>query len=442
MNRHLHKLGAALLASPATALALAPNYGAVEAVVVGLLIAVGLVWLLSVWIVAKVGGAILSRPGSAGWVGLVFAIATIVAAGVWASRQHSDALQANAERYQQRAVAGKAHSKACLERASEAVFATVPPPPVIYVRIDNSARELIHGPGRSTKPSPGDRVQFVSQFPSEHPDGAVFVEARSIVEPIPGADGFPLLATSVEVRLVNTKLLARRFDIIRNRESCLSPGLQESAMRRLVDRVTGVDIGHGHGYDRSDGAEILTAIGNVGPIEEGQFQPVSTEPYALDFRYPGLSSLLAANGCAMEREPGSNIICAAGTSMSNATPQYALLAGFEVDGGWMTISKVYAGEDDFVDMLDAVKRDRRGAILARWRIRVPPIERRSVFIETAQLTGTHLTVDFALDPESTKLPSVNGKWRSKTVYQHRVRMQAELFPATIAATSSPGDDSR
>ncbi|HEX5686295.1 MAG TPA: hypothetical protein VFY73_19875 [Ideonella sp.] len=411
---------------------MASPYGAIE----GLLIIAGivalLVWLASVWAVAS-AAKLMRMPG---WplAGLVYAIATIVAAGVWTARHRSDAVQADAERHQQRAVAGMASSKACLQRAGEEVFATVASPPVVYVHIDNSAAELIVGLGRSSDPSPSDRVQFVSGFPSEPADGAVFVEARSIVEPIPGAEGFPLLATSVEVKSADHKLLARRFDVIRNRESCLSPGLQGSALRRLVDRVAGVDIGQGYGYNRGDGAEILAAVGTVGPIEEGQFQPVSTEPYSLDFKYPGLSSLLAANGCAKERAPGSNVICAAETPLSNATPEYALLAGFAVDGGWMTISSVYAGED-FVDMLDAVKRDHRGAVLARWRIRIPRIDRRTVFIETAELAGSHLTVDFALDPESTSLPSVNGKWRAKTVFRHRARMEADLLPASAAARS-------
>lgn len=424
---------AALLVFPASAMAMAPNYGIVEAIVIGLGIGVVLAWLLSVWIVAKVSSLFLTRPSSVQWVGLVYAIVTIIAAAVWADRSYSEAMQADAERGQQRVVAENAHGEACRLRAGEEVFATVPPPPVVYVHVAPSVGDSFAGLGRSPDQDPGDaKIQYVSKFPGDRADGAVFIEAQSVFEPIPGAGDIPLIGTTVELRSADHKLLARRFDVWLNPKWCLSSEDPSHAVRRFVKRVVNIDIGPSPGRPPLDAVQTFATTGTLGPIEKGGFARPEADSTSLDFLYPGLTSLLAANSCVL-KQTSDEVFCAESSPSSNSIKRHSLLAGFEVDDGWLSITRV-SWRDGRVDMLDAVKRNRGGAITTRWRIRFPPIAQRSVFVESATLVGTHLTVGLVFDPELTSAP-VGGPSQHQRVFKGRARLEAELLPYSTPVES-------
>lgn len=433
MNRHIRMMGAALLAVPASAMAMGPNYGIAEGIVIGVLAVVVLLWSLSVWIVAKVGGTLWDRPRSAARIGLVYAVVTLTAAGAWAARFYSNAMRHHAEQNEEVAVAKQAHSDACHQRAGEEVLATLAAPTAIYLRIDtNGAMDPFIGLGASSGSSSADPiVRRLSDFPMPRPAGAVFVDARVMSEPIAGVEGRPLRGTLVEVTTAEGKPLARRLDIQRGTEWCLSPEGQAKAVRRFLKRIIGSDIGAPDGEGALAPFEMFSAIGTLGPIEKGHFEHQEGDPASRDAVYPGLTSLIEANGCAIDKARDT-ITCAKGTPLQNGVGRYGLEAGIPADEGWLSIGRPETGEQLF-DMLDVVKRNRDGSIASQWRLRFPAIDRPSATIESATLTGTHLVIDVLFDRETDSAPTAGGASLRRNVFRQRVRLEAELVPGALPA---------
>lgn len=420
----LVKCSAAALASFGCfhASAAAPDYG----VVTGLFYIAGIGALLA-WIGGLLLFAAIGRLFGT-WGPVIAAVAYVGASSLALMRYITFMEEERARTSARVATARLYKGEACWAKTGETGTPLASPVNQVFVRLD---RRLGSNSGsflRLRREIAFPNVEYVEEFPSPRPEKSAFVDIRLVRDPIPSAEGWELRGFRSTVTASDGSTIGTRFDIERNRHWCLDDS-PELATERFIHRLVGLPVGLTEDPGPTGrGVPTGSLLGKVEQMTEGKYGA-----HQIDGRLslqPRIRRILVENGCPpvpLEMDSSGVAICGKGTAHQNSLRWYEILGATTVADGWFQLSA--PSIDTYsIDLVDVTKRDQKGAVVGRWRVRFYPIDTRRPgdgrISGSIQIDGETARIELFLAPHFERVSTTDS--RTVVWFSERVVITAPL----------------